>query len=194
MRHETEIRPVARLQEKRHPGNKPKHGIPIMRVRGPDRDQKHARHERKDVNQVLFPPHVRAPVDEIREDAPEGSEDDVQEAEHGGPVAAAALLEGGEVLQVVGAQDAVDGELGAEGAEVASPRHERLHREDDFQEFLARGFDDDFAAGGVEHLLFADLGFVRESCRLFGLGGFEAELFLGTTVRATAARGGLFVG
>ncbi len=70
------------------------------------------------------------------------------------------MIEYFEVLEVVGTQDGVDGQFGAEGAEVAAAGDEGLEREDSRHCFLEAGFADDFAPRDIEHLLFANLGFV----------------------------------
>lgn len=193
MRHQPEIRPVARFEEKRHPRHEAEHHVLIVWIRQTDRDEKHPREKGDAVDEGFFAPNARPFVDQVAEDASEGAEDDVEEAEHGGPVAAAALFEGGEVLDVVGAEDAVDGEFGAEGAEVAAGQDEGLRGEDDREGFAERGLDDDFAAGGVEHLLFGDVGLVSETSGLLGFDGFEAELLLIAAAGAVGA-GGCFVG
>lgn len=55
-------------------------------------------------------PHAScSAVEEIRENAAEGAENHVEEAEHGGPAAGAGFAKCGEVFEVVGAEDGVDG-------------------------------------------------------------------------------------
>ena len=165
MRHEPKRRSIRRLQEKRQPGNQPHHRRFHMRVGDADRDLEHARQDRKGMEEVFLRPDIalalphaltrsaHTAVHEIREQASSRAADDVEEAEHGGPAARARLAEFGEVFQVVGAEDGVDGELGAEGAEVAGGSGEGLEGEQDGEEGAEGGFDDDFAAGGVEHCL-----------------------------------------
>lgn len=189
MRHQPEIRPVARFQEASHAGDEPEHGVLVLRVREADGDEEDARDDGHAVDPHLLAPDAGVRVDEIADDAAQGAEDDVEEAEHGGPVAGARLPERGEVLLVVGAEDAVDGEFAAEGAEVAAAQDERLEGEDDGQGFAEGGFDDDLAARGVEHLLFAYLDFVREPSDLFGLDGLEAEFLLAAVAWAVGPCG-----
>ena len=141
------------------------------------------------MDQEFLPPHARPRVYQIAEYASERPESDVEKTEHGGPVAAAALHEVREIFNIVGTEDAVDGEFGAEGAEVSAREDERLGGDDDGEGIAEGGFDDDFAASGVEHFLFANLGFVSEACGSLGFHGFEAEFLL--IVAAAAAVGTL---
>lgn len=87
-----------------------------------------------------------------------------------------------EVLEVEGAEDGVDGEFGAEGAEVAAAGDEGLEGEDDGHCFLKAGFADDFAAGDVQHLLFANLGFVVKAT-LAVAGGVVFQFCVGVSGR-----------
>ena len=191
MRHQGKIRPIAGLEKERHAGHEAKHGILIMGIGDADGDQEGARADGQAMEQELLAPDARAPIQAIGDDATEGAENDVEQAEHGGPVAGAGLAEGGEVGEVVGAEDAVDGELGPEGAEVAAGEHERLQGEDHGHGFLEGGLDDHFAAGRVQHVLFGDLGLVvRDRTGVFAR-RLEAE-FLLRIVRGAhgAGRGG----
>lgn len=187
MRHQPEIRPVARLQEKGHAGHEPKHGMLILRVRQADRDQEHAGNNGHAMDEELLAPYARPLIDQVAEHTSERTEDDVEKTEHRSPVAATTLFEGGEILDVVCAEDAVDGEFAAEGAEIGACLDEGLSGEDDGESLAEGGFDDDFAASGVEHLLFSDLGFVGKASDLLRLHGFEPELLF--IVGATAATG-----
>ena len=164
MRHERVIRAVGRLEEEGHARNQPKHGALRMRVGGADGDVKRAGEDAQGVQPDLFAPDgARAAVEGVGEEAAGGAADDVEEAEHGGPVAGLGLVEFGvlELRLVVGAQDAVDRELGAEGAEVACRRDQGLEAED-YRHGVAEGWLlDHLAAGCVQHGLGAELGFAR---------------------------------
>jgi len=151
---------VGRLQEERHPRHEPEHGALGVTIRDADGDLEDAGEDGEGVHEILLPPHAAALVDDVREDPAGGSEEDVQQPEHGRPSPAAGLAERFEVLEVVGAQDGVDGELGAEGAQVAAHGDEALEGEDDGEGFFESGFADDLPARRVQHLLLADLGFV----------------------------------
>lgn len=190
MRHQPEIRPVARFQEKGHARHEPKHGILVLRIRQADGNQEYAGEDGYAMDEKLLAPYARPRVDEVAEHASQRAEDDVEETEHGRPVAAPTLLEGREVLDVVCAEDAVDGEFGAEGAEVSASLDERLRGQDDGEGFAEGGLDNDFTASRVEHLLFADLGFVGEASDLLRLHGFESELLfvVGAAASAWAVR------
>lgn len=163
VRHEAEDGPVGALEEEGHAGHEAEHGALVAAVREPDGDLEGPRDDGVGVDEVLLAPDAGAGVDGVGEEAAQGAEGDVEQAEHGGPAAGARLPEGGEVFEVVGAEDGVDGELGAEGAEVAAAGDEGLQGEDDGHRLLEAGFADDLAAGDVEHLLLADLGFVVEA-------------------------------
>ena len=168
--HEAEDGAVGALEEEGHARHEAEHGALVVAVGKADGDLEGAREDGVDVDEVLLAPDAGVGVDEVGDDAAEGSEDDVEEAEHGGPAAGAGLAEGLEVLDVVGAEDGIDGEFGAKGAEVAAAGDEGLEGEDDGHGFLEAGLADDLAPGDVEHLLFANLGFVVETALAVGGG------------------------
>ena len=185
VRHEREIRSVATFEEKRHAGDEAEHGALVVRVDEPDGDEEGTGDDTVRVDEHFLAPDAGVRVDEVGNDAAERAEEDVQEAEHGGPPTGAGLAEFGEVLDVIGAEDGVDGQLAAEGVEVAAGQDEGLQGEDDAHRFAEGRFDDDFAARRVEHLLLADLGFVvGDDVSL--VGGGELEFFV------VAAGGGAF--
>ena len=158
--HEAKDGAVGAFEEEGQTGDEAEHGALIVAVGEADGDLEGARDDGVGVDEVFLAPDPGTGVDGVGEEAADGPEGDVEEAEHGGPAAGARLPEGLEVLEVVGAQDGVDGELGAKGAEVAAAGDEGLEGEDDRQGFPEAGLLDNLAAGDVEHLLFANLGFV----------------------------------
>lgn len=143
------------------------------------------------MDQDLLAPHAGPLVQLITDDSSEWAEDDVQETEHGSPIAGAGLLERREVFEVVGAKDTVNGKFGTKGTEVAAACDEGLGGEDDGKSVAEGGFDDNLAASSVEHLLFANLCFMSETFRLLGLYGLEAELLfvVAAVARAIGAVG-----
>ena len=145
------------------------------------------------VQEVLLAPDARAGVDGVGQQAAHGPEDDVEQAEHGGPAAGARLAEGFEVFEVVGAEDGVDGEFGAEGAEVAAAGDEGLEGEDDGHCFLEARLAHDFPARHVEHLLFANLCFVVEAGFAIAR-GVVLDFRVGVPVRRARFDGRGFVG
>ena len=157
---EAEDGAVGALEEEGHAGDEAEHGALVVAVGETDGDLEGAGDDGVGVHEVLLAPDAGAGVDGVGEETAEGAEDDVQETEHGGPATGAGLTEGFEVLEVVGTEDGVDRQFGAEGAEVAAAGDEGLEGEDDGHCFLEAGFADDFAAGDIEHLLFAHLSFV----------------------------------
>ena len=163
VRHEAEDGAVGALEEEGEPGHEAEHGALLAAVGEADGELEDAREDRVGVDEVFFAPDARAGVDGVGEEAADGPAGDVEEAEHGRPPARARLAEGLEVLDVVGAQDGVDGQLGAKGAEVAAAGDEGLEGEDDRHGLLEARLLDNLPARDVEHLLFANLGFVREA-------------------------------
>ena len=103
VRHEPEDGAVGPLKEEGHPGHEAEHGALVVTVREADGDLEGAREDGVGVHEILLAPDPRAGIDCVREEAAEGSEGDVEEAEHGRPPAGARLAEGLEVLEVVGA-------------------------------------------------------------------------------------------
>ena len=189
MRHQRKIRTIARLEEKRHASHKTKHGILIVGIRHADGDQKRTHDDRQAMKQKLLAPNTSAAIQTIRNNTAERSKHNIEQAEHSGPVPRAGLTEGREVELVVSTEDAVDSELSAERAEVATSEDEGLQGEDDGEGFLEGGLDDDFAAGRVEHVLFGELGLVVGQGTGVFAGGFEAEFFL-RVVRGAGGAGG----
>jgi hypothetical protein len=92
-------------------------------------------------------------VDEISNDTTSRAEEDVEKTEHRSPVTASCLSEVGEVLEVVGSEDGVDGEFTSERAEVAHRSDEGLWGADDLESLLEGRLDNDFALSLLEHLL-----------------------------------------
>ena len=74
-------------------------------VREADAEEEDAGDDADEVDPELLAPDVAVAVDDVGYDATGGSENDVEEAEHGGPAAGTGLEEVGEVLDVVGAED-----------------------------------------------------------------------------------------
>jgi hypothetical protein len=102
MRHQPEIRPIPGLQKKRHPRDQPKHGGFIAGVSKADGDVESSRNDAYEDDPALFHPEgFGVAVEEVGDDASQGTGDDVEEAEHGGPLAGVGLAEGGEVAEVV---------------------------------------------------------------------------------------------
>ena len=126
VRDEAEDGAVGALEEEGHAGDEAEHGALVAAVGQADGELEHAGHDGVRVDEALLPPDTGAGVDGVGYETAEGAEHDVQETEHGGPATGAGLTERFEVLEVVGAQDGVDGQFGAEGAEVAAAGDEGL--------------------------------------------------------------------
>ncbi len=188
VRHEAEDGAIGALEEEGHAGDEAEHRALVVAVCETDGDLERAREDGVGVDEVLLAPDAGAGVEGVGEETAEGAEDDVQEAEHGGPATGARLAKGFEVLDVVGAQDGVDGEFGAKGAEVAAAGDEGLQGEDNGHCFLEGGFADDFAASDVEHLLFADLGFVIKATLALA-SGVVFDFGVGVPVRRARFQG-----
>lgn len=151
MRHEPEIGTISALEKHRHGAHKAKHGTLVLAVQHADDDQENTRDDAIGVQDNFLRPHAVAgsAVREIGDESAKGPCDAVEQAEHGGPVAGRLEGELGEVGLVVGAQDAVDAEFGAKGAEVAGGGDEGLECEDCGEYAFERGLLDDFGGGGV---------------------------------------------
>ena len=171
MGHERVVRAIAGFEEERHAGDQTKHGTLRMGVGEPDGDEKGAGDDGEEVDEVFLPPDIALLVDEVGDHPAHRSEDNVEEAEHGGPVAGAGLAELGKVLDVIGAEDGVDGQFRTKGAEITASGNHGLEGEDDSHCFLERGLDDDLATSSFEHGLLANLGFVVK-----GTGGFACSI------------------
>ena len=126
MRHKRKDSPVASLEEERHARNQPKHGVHVFGIRRADGDQKGAGNDGKGMNEVLFGPDIGAAVQLVRDEASQRPEDDVQEPKHGCPITAPRLAQRSKVLNVVGAENGVDGQLRAERAKVCARDDEGL--------------------------------------------------------------------
>ena len=151
MRHKPEIRAIGALKEDSQAAHKPHHGAHILGVQHTDDDQKHAGDDLVSVQHDLLRPHAvaRVAVGKVRDVPAERARDAVEQAEHGGPVAGDLERHPGEVVHVVVAQDAVDAEFRAEGAEVACGWDEGLEGEHRAEDALEGGLLDDFGCGGV---------------------------------------------
>lgn len=101
--HEAEDGAVGALEEECEAGDEAEHGALVVAVGQADGELEGARQEQVEVDEVFLAPDAAAGVDEVRGEAADGPEGDVEEAEHGGPAAGARLAEGLEVLDVVGA-------------------------------------------------------------------------------------------
>ena len=176
VRHEGEIGPVARFEEECHTGYETEHGGFMVRVCESYRDLKRSSYDGEGVQEGFFAPDARVRVQCVGDKTACGPESHVQKTEHGGPTPRSRLTQRFEILEVVGAEDGVDGEFGAEGTEVVHRGHEGLEGEDDGHGFFEGGFLDDFAAGDVEHLLFADLGLAVVGDAAGGAFGVEDHL------------------
>jgi hypothetical protein len=101
--------------------------------------------------------HALVLGDDAEDDATERTEDDVEETGHSCPSTGAGLTELGEVLEVVCAEDSVDGEFSTEGTEAEHYDLCCLWTEDDRHGFLEGWLHDNFSMSGIEHLLFSYL-------------------------------------
>ena len=184
VRYEAEDGTVGALEEEGHARHEAEHGALVVAVGEADSELEHAGEDREGVDEVFLAPDAGAGVDGVGYEAAEGAERHVQETKHGGPATGAALAEGFEVFEVVGAEDGVDGQFGAEGAEVAAAGDEGLQGEDDGHCLFEAGLANDFAAGDIEHLLFANLGLVVEATLALA-GGIVLNFCVRVSVRGS---------
>lgn len=162
VRDEGEVGAVAGLEEDGHEGDEAREGGQVVRVDLADDDEQHARDDAAGVHPGLLEPDAAAEavVQQVGDDAAQGPGDEVEEAEHGGPVGRLGLAQRREVLEVVGRQDRVDGQLAAEGAGVAQHLHPRLRAEEDLHGLAERGLRDHLALGGLDQLVLGQHGLV----------------------------------
>ena len=120
MRHEAEDGAVGALEEECHAGDETEHGALGVAVLETDGDLEGPGDAGVGVDEVLLAPDTGTGVNGVGYETAKGAAHDVQETEHGRPATGAGLTKCFEVLKVVGAQDGVDGQFGAEGAEVAA--------------------------------------------------------------------------
>ena len=152
MRHQRKRQSIRARKEESQPNSHQRNHSPnLPRVHQPDNKQHNPRPNTVNVQQDLLRPHAvaRVAVGKVRDVPAERARDAVEQAEHGGPVAGDLERHGGEVVHVVVAQDAVDAEFGAEGAEVACGWDESLEGEHGAEDALEGGLLDDFGCGGV---------------------------------------------
>lgn len=135
VRDERKVRAIAGLVEDGHENDESDEGADVAaaglrRVDLADDDEQCACQETARRDPSLLEPEV-APepvVQNVRNDTAEWSVHKVEEAEDGGVVAGLGLVEVGEVLLEIGAEDGVDGELTAERACVGSDVEDGLGR------------------------------------------------------------------
>jgi hypothetical protein len=175
VRHERERQTVrAGQEEHEHDRHKRDHGSDGFGVEEADEEHHGAGADAVDVQERFLRPHgVGVIVCDVADDAAQRPPDYVHETEHRGPIAGLLDGEGGELFGVVGAENTVYGELGAEGAEVGGACDDCLGRETDSCDVFEGWLLDNFAARCVEDLLFADLGF-----RVVGLARVAGLLFV----------------
>jgi len=156
VRHQRKVRAITRLVEDGHERDKTNHGGDVVRVHHANDNQEHAREDPADVDPDLLQPEAapEAVIQQIANYAAERAGDEVQEAEDSGVVSGAGLsyAEVLEVLEVVCAQDGVDGQLTAEGQGVRGHVEEPVQAEDDGDGLACCWRHDDFALGGLDGL------------------------------------------
>lgn len=143
--HDSKVSTVGCIHEDGETSDKSEHGGLIVGVEETDGEHESTHGSTAEADpHLLGPDRVGVVVDDVGNDTSHGAEDDVEETEHGGPATGTSLTELGEVLEVVGADDGVDGELTTEGAGVLSGQGEGLRRENDKQGFLEGWGNDNF--------------------------------------------------
>lgn len=103
-----EVQSVTTLEEECHASDEAKHGRMVLGVGFADDDQEDTSNDTISVEKDSLRPHVLGfGVGEISDDTAEWSESNVQQAEHGSPVAFTLETKTGEVAPVVVSEDAV---------------------------------------------------------------------------------------
>lgn len=154
MWNERKVGSVAGLEEDSHERDEAHHGVEIVRVQLTDDDEADAADHADEVNPHLLCPEIviGSTEDEICDEATGGAAHNVEEAEHGCPAARFGLAEVFEVLEVVCAEDRVDGELTAERAKVGCHQRDGLNGAKHFKEFLHGRLLDDLVSELVDDL------------------------------------------
>lgn len=168
VRDEGKVGTIPGFHEDGHECDKSNHSIKVVRVQHADDDEEYTAHDADEVDPELLRPEaaVGVLVDQVADEAAQRASHDVEETEHGGPATRLGLAKVGEVLEVVGSEDGVDGKLAAEGAEVASAEHDCLWGGYDLHCFFEGRLDDDLVLGFVDDL----------AIRRGGGGGFDVAL------------------
>lgn len=151
---EAEVAPVARLEEDGHEGDEAEQDRQLAGVQHPDGDEEGAGQHAADDDPDLLRPEAAArhPVQVVRDEAAERPRHEVLEAEDRGHVGDVRGAGVGGVLQVVGAEDGIYGELAAEGAQVRDEVEDGLRRREDRYRAGECGLFDDLAFGNFHHL------------------------------------------
>lgn len=160
---EGEAGTVAGLEEEGHTGDEAEHGGLGVGVGQADGNLEATADDAEEVEPDLLGPDVAGgTVQNVRDDTAERTEDDVEETKHGSPATGTGLAESLEVLEVVGAENGVDGKLSTEGAHVDGGDDNGLGADGDHEGVLEGGLLDNLAVGSVEEFLVAELGVVAD--------------------------------
>lgn len=119
MRHKREISTIARLKEEAQARNKSKHSMRAHRIRKSNRNQESSHDNTREMQPRFLAPRACAAIHEIGNNTSQRTKHDIQQAEHSCPATGTGLSEVFEVLEIIRAENGIDGEFGAEGAEVA---------------------------------------------------------------------------
>lgn len=161
VRHIGKVHSVTTLKEESHTSNESKHSAVIARINFSNDDEEDTGHDTVSVEQNTLGPNGFGFLErDISCNATEGSEDNVQQTEHSSPVTTILETETREVAGIIVSENAVDGQLGTEGAEVMSSGDHGLRGGDDFEDLFESWLLDNFALGGLNHLLSTNVGLV----------------------------------
>lgn len=69
MRHQSEVRPIARFQKEGHARNKPEHGVLVLRVRHPNDNEENTGDEGDGVDPDFLAPYAGTRVNEVADHA-----------------------------------------------------------------------------------------------------------------------------
>lgn len=156
-----EVQTVGTLEEECGSGNESEHCRLLVRVYFADDDKEDARDDGIDMQHDLFAPHATGiAIREIADESTQRPGHNVEETKHGSPVSVFLQREFGEVLVIVIAQNAINGQLGAEGAEIACAGNKGLEGEENTCSFFECRFLNNLALGDLDHLLGTNLDFI----------------------------------
>lgn len=163
MRYESKVSTVTSLDEDGHDHDEANQGTNITTIGfrrvdlSNDNKKSSSQHTASDDPGLLEPEVASAlVVDDVGNDSTKRSVDEVEETKDSGVVAGLGLVEVGEVLLEVGAQDSVDSKLATEGACISRHVEDGLGRVADMEGFMKSWLDNDLASSELNGLVARD--------------------------------------
>lgn len=120
VRYEGIIGAVACFKKEGHAYYQTEHDALFVRVHYADDNQQDPRDDAKKMDPRLLPPCIRTIVDYVRDHSAQRSKGNVEKPKHGGPSSRSGLSKAGEIFEIIGTKDGIDGQLGPKGTKVAA--------------------------------------------------------------------------